>query len=245
MTLTSKRKNATRPIQILIVDDHPLVREGLATRISSQEGFEVCGEAADLETALELARTTKPDLVIVDISLKSGDGIDLIKRIKATDGHAKMLVATMYDESLYAERAVRAGATGYINKQEMPENIIEAIREVLAGRLYLSPQMTRHIVRLASGAIDADPSPIARLSDRELEVFRLIGQGRTTRRIATELGLSVRTIATHRENICWKTVSVFVMWPSRSRAGTPPARPRTSRTGRATRRRSFPGSGAT
>ncbi|HVC94477.1 MAG TPA: response regulator transcription factor [Pirellulales bacterium] len=201
MTLTSKRKNATRPIQILIVDDHPLVREGLATRISSQEGFEVCGEAADLETALELARTTKPDLVIVDISLKSGDGIDLMKRIRATDGHAKMLVATMYDESLYAERAVRAGATGYINKQEMPEKIIEAIREVLSGRLYLSPQMTRHIVRLASGATNADPSPIARLSDRELEVFRSIGQGRTTRRIATELGLSVRTIETHRENI--------------------------------------------
>jgi DNA-binding NarL/FixJ family response regulator len=201
MTVTKKRKHATRPFQILIVDDHPLVREGLATRISSQDDFEVCGEAADLETALALARTTKPDLVVVDISLKSGDGIDLIKRIRTTDNHAKMLVATMYDESLYAERAVRAGATGYINKQEMPEKILEAIREVLSGRLYLSPQMTRHIVRLASGTMVDNASPVDRLSDREMEVFRMIGQGRTTRRIAAELGLSVRTIETHRENI--------------------------------------------
>jgi DNA-binding NarL/FixJ family response regulator len=188
--------------KILIVDDHPMVREGLLARIARQPDLEVCGEAIDVAGALEQVKATSPDLVVVDISLKGGNGIDLIKRIKARNDGTRMLVSSMYEEGLYAERALRAGAMGYINKQEMPEKVIHAIRRVLGGKMYLSPQMTDHMVRRAvGGAGDADSSPTDSLSDREIEIFGMIGRGRTTREIAGELHLSVKTVETHRENI--------------------------------------------
>jgi DNA-binding NarL/FixJ family response regulator len=188
--------------RILIVDDHPMLREGLAMRISSQPDLKVCGEAASEEEGLVLVKQTNPDLVIVDIALKSGHGIDLIKQITAQHPKVKMLVVSGYDESLYAERSLRAGAMGYLNKQETNEKVIEAIRAVLNGQRYLSPKMTQRLVAQAVRGKDVtDIDPVRRLSDRELEVFQMIGQGKTTGAIARQLHLSVHTIDTHREKI--------------------------------------------
>lgn len=189
------------PAKILIVDDHPLVREGLALRISLHSDLEVCGEADTEDTALALAKETAPDLVLVDISLKSGHGIELIKRIRALDPAIRMLVVSGFQESLYAERAFRAGALGYLNKQESNEKMIEAIRTVLAGERFLSPEISRRLVEQALGASDVTKTPIERLTDRELEIFRMIGEGLTTSAIAERLFLSTHTIDTHRENI--------------------------------------------
>jgi DNA-binding NarL/FixJ family response regulator len=198
----SNATNGRRPIRILIVDDHPIVREGLAARIARQPDLTVCGEAEDVADALNLVKSAQPDLVIVDLSLKSGQGIDLIKRIHASSENVKTLVSSMYDESLYAERALRAGALGYVNKQEMSEKIIEAIRQVLDGKIYLSPSMTERFLQRAVGSPpQLIKSPIETLTDRELEIFKMIGQGKTTRQIAGELHLSVKTVETHRENI--------------------------------------------
>lgn len=190
-------------VKILIVDDHPIVREGLAARIARQPDLVVCGEAEDVADALELVKTARPDLIIVDLSLKSGQGLDLIKKITARDEKIKILVSSMYDETLYAERALRAGALGYINKQELSDKIIEAIRHVLDGKIYLSAAMTERLLHRAVGAAapQLQQSPVETLSNRELEIFKMIGQGRTTRQIAGEVHLSIKTVETHRENI--------------------------------------------
>jgi DNA-binding NarL/FixJ family response regulator len=191
-----------RKTRILIVDDHVMVRDGLAMRIQMQSDLMVCGEAETEEQAFELVKQGEPDLVLVDISLKEGRGLELIKRIKAYDPGIKMLVLSMYDEQLYAERALRAGAMGYLNKQESREKVMEAIRTVLAGDRYLSPSMTQRLVAQAIGRQEgASSSPVESLTDRELEIFRLIGKGLTTRAIANRLHLSPHTIDTHRENI--------------------------------------------
>lgn len=189
------------PVKILIVDDHPLVREGLALRISLHSDLKVCGEADSEESALALVKQTSPDLVLVDISLKSGHGIELIKQIRSIDSSIKMLVITGFQESLYAERAFRAGALGYLNKQESNEKIIDAIRTVISGERFLSPEMSRRFISLALGGSEGRKSSWDSLTDRELEVFRLIGQGHTTSAIAGRLQLSTHTIDTHRENI--------------------------------------------
>ena len=164
-------------------------------------------ELADSEVqALAHVKQTDPDLVLVDISLKSGHGIELIKRIRSLDPAIKMLVITGFQESLYAERAFRAGALGYLNKQESNEKMIEAIRTVLAGERFLSPEMSRRLISLALGASDTTKSPVEQLTDRELEIFRMIGEGLTTSAIANRLFLSTHTIDTHRENIKRKLV---------------------------------------
>lgn len=201
MAITSFK--SSHRANILIVDDHPLMREGLAARISSQPDMIVCGEASDVDDALAQFRATAPDLVIVDLNLKTGHGLDLIKEIRSRDEHVKVLVVTAFEESLYAERALRAGAQGYINKQEVQEKIIDAMRTVLAGRRFLSEWMTQHLVAQAVGGKDERPTqdPVSRLSDRELEVFTLIGRGKTTSAIAGQLHLSVHTIDSHREKI--------------------------------------------
>ncbi len=142
-------EQAKKTVKILIVDDHPIVREGLGARLARQPDFEVCGEAEDVADALDKVKSARPDVVIVDLSLKSGQGLDLIKRIKALDLDTKMLVASMYDESLYAERSLRAGAMGYVNKQEVSEKIIDAIRQVVEGKIYLSPRMTERLLQRA------------------------------------------------------------------------------------------------
>lgn len=189
------------PIKILIVDDHSSVRDGLALRIGLQADLAVCGEAAAEDEAFQLVKQHSPDLVLVDISLKSGNGIDLVKRIRAFNPSIKILVVSGYQEALYAERACRAGSMGYLNKQESSVKLIEAIRTVLAGDRFLSPELTRRLVNQSLATGDTSKTPIDSLTNRELEVFRMIGEGMTSGAIAQRLLLSPHTIDTHRENI--------------------------------------------
>lgn len=189
------------PARILIVDDHSMVREGLRLRISAFPDLDVCGEASSEDEAVSLIKLTNPQLIIVDISLKSGHGIELIKRVKANYPHIKMLVSSGFQESLYAERSLRAGALGYLNKQDSGEKVIEAIRTVLRGERYVSPDITQRLVAQALGTKEESKNPIDLLTDRELEIFRMIGLGQTSGAIANDLLLSSHTIDTHRENI--------------------------------------------
>lgn len=186
--------------RILIVDDHPLVRTGFAQLISDCADLEVCGEAGDMAEALRQIDATGPDLAIIDLSLAGGSGLDLIERIKSRNQGILMLVASMHDETLYAERVLAAGARGYINKQEAQDSIIRAIRQVLSGKVYLSQQMTD---RLLSGMVDANGGKrdIDSLSNRELQVFELIGEGVSSSQIAEQLNLSIKTIETHQAHI--------------------------------------------
>ena len=186
--------------KILIVDDHPLVRAGLAQLIGDCPDLEVCAEAADMAEALKQIDSTNPDLAIIDLSLAGGSGLDLIEHIKSRNRNILMLVASMHDEMLYAERVLAAGARGYINKQEAQESIIRAIRQVLSGKVYLSEAMTE---RMLSGMVDAGPEKrdIDSLSNRELQVFELIGQGVPSSQIASQLNLSIKTIETHQAHI--------------------------------------------
>jgi len=198
---TKERRSLNRRARILIVDDHPMMRRGLAAEISAESDLEVCGQAENVNDALAKIEETSPDLATIDIALKEGHGIDLVKQIKSRFPSVKMLVISNYQESLYAERALRAGALGYLNKQETGEKIFDAIRTVLAGERYLSKEMTRRLISQAVGATDATASPVETLSDRELEVFRLIGEGMASAAIARRLHLSPNTVDTHRENI--------------------------------------------
>lgn len=188
--------------KIVIIDDHPSTREGLSTRIALEPDLQVCGEADDIIGGLELIKQKLPDLAIVDISLKTGNGIDLIKQVKDKFRNVRMLVWSMYDESLYAERALRAGALGYINKVNVTDTIIEAIRTVLGGEVFLSPDMSAKVLqRMVSGKHRIDQAPVDTLSDRELETFRLIGHGLNTSDIANKMHLSPKTVETYRARI--------------------------------------------
>lgn len=187
--------------KILIVDDHSMVREGLRLRISAFSDLEVCGEAATEDEAMALIPETNPHLIIVDISLKGGHGIELIKRVKVKFPRIKMLVVSGFQESLYAERALRAGALGYLNKQDSGEKVIEAIKTVLRGERFVSEEITQRLVAQALGNRSELTDPMDLLTDRELEIFRMIGRGQTSGAIANELMLSSHTIDTHRENI--------------------------------------------
>ena len=193
---TQTHRGRTR---VVIVDDHPLVCEGLRARIAAQPDFEVCGEASDAEEALKLLEATRPEIMIIDLALKSGNGLDLIKRVRMRGAGPKVLVVSAYEEALFAERALRAGAQGYLNKQELQGTIIEALRALQRGELYLSPTFARRLAGQVSRRVAR--SGAEALTDRELQVFQLIGQGRSTRSIAELLHLSVHTIETHRENI--------------------------------------------
>jgi len=179
------------------------VRDALASLIGQQPDLEVCGEAADMSEALRLVADTQPELAVIDISLKTGNGIDLIKRIRDRNKSVQMLVWSMHNESLYAERALRAGALGYINKDQATDKIIDAIRRVLDGKVYVSDEMAEKMLHRAvgGGRKEATRSPLDVLADRELEVFRLIGQGVKTVEIADRLHLSVKTIETYRDRI--------------------------------------------
>ena len=197
-----KSKVENRKTRIFIVDDHPIVRQGLAELINHEEDLKVCGQAEDAPEALGIIKETRPNMVIVDISLKETSGMELIKDIKVLYPNLPVLALSMHDESLYAERALRAGAKGYIMKAEATENVITAIRKILSGQIYVSDKMAAKMVRkLVGGGPDVGVSAIERLSDRELEVFHLIGQGFGTRQIAERLHLSVKTIETYRAHI--------------------------------------------
>jgi DNA-binding NarL/FixJ family response regulator len=189
-------------IRIMIVDDHPLVRQGLVGLISSEADLEICGEASGVAEAQELAQAKTPDVAIVDLTLKDGSGIALLKEFKEQYPDMKLLVLSMHDEVLFAERALRAGAVGYVSKDKASRTIVQAVRAVMAGQVHLSQRMTQRMMQRAVG-MKSDPmrSPIERLTDREIEIFEMIGQGMTTRGIAGKLELSPKTIETHREHI--------------------------------------------
>jgi DNA-binding NarL/FixJ family response regulator len=187
--------------RVLIVDDHPIVRQGLARLMEHEPDIEVCGGAQSVSEAIEQVEALRPDLVIVDISLKDSHGIELISQLKARDENAKLLVWSMFDEKVFAERALRAGAMGYVNKQESIETVVLALRQVLAGDVYLSRQMANYVARRIGRNNPLEQDPVERLSNRELEVFQMIGQGTTTRQIARRLSLSPKTIEAHRERI--------------------------------------------
>lgn len=181
--------------RILLVDDHPLVREWLTNLIHQQPDLSVCGEAESAPKALQAAAALKPDIAIVDISLKNGSGIELIKNIKAVVPSVAVIVLSMHDENLYAERALRAGARGYIMKRETAKKVIAAIRQVLDGKLYLSDRLTELFAEKFVGRENPLVAPsISQLSDRELEVFQLLGQGYETRQIAESLNISMKTV---------------------------------------------------
>jgi DNA-binding NarL/FixJ family response regulator len=200
--LREKPKTTTQKAKrLVIVDDHPLFRKGLEQLInSSDDAFSICGEASDAAEGMTVIRRLKPDLAIVDLSLPGANGIELIKNIRAEFSKLPVLILSMHDESLYALRALRAGAQGYVMKQEALENVISAIREVLAGRPYLSQEMSAKLItNFATGTNQA--SPTDKLSDRELEILELIGKGRDVREIAKALHISAKTVETHRAHI--------------------------------------------
>ena len=195
----SLKKNQHR---IVVIDDHPVLRQGIAQLIREQEDFQVVGEADDTRKAITVVQQTKPDGIVLDVTLKGASGIEAAKDIKAIYPRAKILMLSMHDENIYASRALKAGASGYIMKQEPPEKVLFALRKVMNGDVYVSEQYgARLLSNLASGRGDAATSPVDSLSDRELEVFSLIGQGLGTRAIAERLSLSVKTIESHRAHI--------------------------------------------
>jgi DNA-binding NarL/FixJ family response regulator len=188
--------------RILIVDDHPMTRQGLVTLIEHQPDWAVCFEAQNAEQALEAIAKTKPDLALVDISLPGKSGLELIKDLRALHEHLPVLVISMHDESLYVERVLRAGARGYVPKHAGAAKMVEAIRAVLNGRIYVSDEMAAHLLEQLSGKSSSQMrSPVEQLSDREFEVFELIGQGLSAHEIAKRLYLSAKTVDAHRANI--------------------------------------------
>lgn len=196
-----KRRDKKRT-RILLVDDHPVVRERLGEVISREPDLSICGEAEDRPAALEVIEATSPDLAIIDITLKNSDGLELIKDVHARWPALLMLVVSMHDESLYAERALRAGARGYITKQEATRNILGAIRRILSGTIYLNQGIATQLVTRLTGSPDAlNSSPVELLADRELQVFELTGRGLNTRQIAVQLHLGIKTVETYRHRI--------------------------------------------
>ncbi len=187
---------------VFIVDDHPILREGLALLINREPDLAVCGDAEEAHSALALIEAMRPDVAVVDISLNGPDGLDLLKTIRTRDPNLPVLILSMLDELLYAERALRAGASGYIMKQEATEMVLVAIRRILDGQIYLSDRMADKMLhRLVGDAPPREQSPIADLTDRELEVFRLIGSGHGTRQISEELHISVKTVESYQAHI--------------------------------------------
>jgi len=191
-----------KKFRVLLIDDHPIVRQGLALLIDREADLSVCGEAEGARSAFHAIATLRPDIVLLDISLNGPDGLDVLKEIRMKTGSLPVLILSMHDESIYAERAMRAGANGYIMKQEATEKVLVAIRRILQGGVYLSDRLTNTMLQqFVHGTWAPKTSPLVTLTDRELEVFRLIGEGHGTRQIADELHLSVKTIESYQAHI--------------------------------------------
>ncbi len=200
-----KQKVKDNKTKIMVIDDHPLVRQGLAQIISQEEDMSLVAEAGDAIEALQNFEKAEPDLVIVDISLKGTSGVDLTKTLLSKNPKILILVISMYDESLYAERVLRAGAKGYLMKQEATENVVSAIRRILSGETYVSDKMKDSFMNKLLTGNSASPSNSAEsLSDRELEVLQLVGQGYATREVASALHVSIKTVESHYANIKMK-----------------------------------------
>jgi DNA-binding NarL/FixJ family response regulator len=197
--MTKPRKETRR--KILIVDDHPLTRHGMAQLLAQQRDLVVCGEAGDAEQALARVAALSPDLVLADVTLPGKPGLELIKDIGALHPGVRVLVVSMHDESLYAERALRAGARGYLMKSEGGERLVAAIRQVLAGKVYVSETLSDKILDGLSGGGRKAPGVVSSLSDREFEVFELVGEGLTGNEIGARLHISAKTVETHRLRI--------------------------------------------
>jgi DNA-binding NarL/FixJ family response regulator len=203
MADTSKSQGVAQEKKtVFVVDDHPLLRQGLALMINREPDLMVCGEAEEAQAALKAIAANKPDILIVDISLNGPDGLDLLKNIRTLYPDLPVLILSMHDESIYAERALRARANGYIMKQEATEKVLVAVRRILGGDFYLSERMANKVLhQYVSGAAADMNSRLSALSDRELEVFRSIGEGRSTRQIAEDLHLSIKTVETYQAHI--------------------------------------------
>ena len=186
---------------VLIVEDYPLVREGLAALLRQESEYTLCGEAGDAATARELVEKHRPDIVCLDLRLGDVDGFDLIRQIKGIHPPTRILVISMHGEDLYAERSLAAGAVGYIMKSEPPERILEALSEIIEGRVYVSRRISMQVLNRINGPRRDAKTGIKSLTDRELQIFHLIGLGYSTRQIALRLGIGVKTVETHRENI--------------------------------------------
>jgi DNA-binding NarL/FixJ family response regulator len=203
--MSALAKSQNQPVakkRILVVDDHPIVRQGLALLINREPDMVVCGEAEEAMGALHVLASAHPDVLIVDISLNGPDGLDLLKTIRTTHPALPVLILSMHDELIYAERALRAGANGYIMKQEATEKVLVAVRRILSGEIYVSDRIANKMLKhYITGAGTLRDSSIADLSDRELEVFRLIGEGHGTRQIAEELHLSIKTVESYQAHI--------------------------------------------
>ncbi len=200
--MPNRTKSEPAKTKVFLVDDHPLVREWLTQLIQRENDMAVCGEAEDVPEAVAKIEQTRPDIVIADISLKKTHGLELVKDLQSRCPSLPVLVLSMHDESLYAERVLRAGAKGYITKQEATKKILLAIRQVLSGQIYVSEQMAARILhKLVLGRPKEQSSSVERLTDRELEVFQLIGHGQGTRRIAEELHLGIKTVESYRARI--------------------------------------------
>ena len=196
-----QEKNKTRS-RVFIVDDHPIVRQGLKLLIDQEPDLVVCGEAENARPVLPAIRDLKPDIAIIDISLGHDSGIELIKNIRLQHPDLPLLVLSMHDETLHAERALRAGAKGYVMKQEAPEKVISAIRQVLQGNIYVSDAMSAKLLnKLIDSRKEGSSSPLEILSDRELQVFQLLGRGFGTRQVADKLNVSIKTVEAYRANI--------------------------------------------
>lgn len=202
MTPKPQMAPTAKKFKVLLIDDHPIVRQGLALLISREADLTVCGEAEGARSGLHAVATLNPDIVVLDLSLSGPDGLDVLKEIRMKSGDLPVLILSMHDESIYAERALRAGANGYIMKQEATEKVLVAIRRILHGDVYLSERLTSAMLnQFVHGTASTKSSPIVNLTDRELEIFRLIGEGHSTRQIADELHLSVKTIESHQAHI--------------------------------------------
>jgi DNA-binding NarL/FixJ family response regulator len=199
MKKTPKKPPAKK--RVFLVDDHPAMRKGLKDLIGQENDLAVCGEAGDIPSALEGIAKAKPDIAVVDLTLKEASGLDLVKDLKARHASLPVLVLSMHAESLYAERSIRAGARGYIMKEATTENIVGAIRRVLSGEIYLSADVSSRMLKKMAGDRPAEGDAVESLSDRELEVFRLVGEGLRTRDVAERLHLSVKTVESYREHI--------------------------------------------
>ena len=186
---------------ILIVEDHPIFRMGMKEMIDHEPDMGVCGEAEDVNTALELVLSCRPHLAVVDLSLKESSGMDLVKEIHEHHAYCSTLVLSMHDEALHAERCLMAGAKGYIMKQEASDSVVTAIREIMAGHIHVSPKIMSRLLNVLRKQPGPAGSPLERISDRELEIFRLIGKGMTSKQIAMQLNISIKTVGTYRERI--------------------------------------------